>query len=196
MFVPPLLRADFASPHPAPPGGGEEDLSRVQWVLKWSDGISLCPCCQCRHIFFPGREQRVVSLSAVRPPPEYLPGVGGRSVQQAAQHAAALWTSALGVFFLTHNLIRCASFSAWALCPFHHHHHPAPRWLGLAEIPLLIWSLSSQSVFWAQPEEDAEGECGSALLPERGILIPVMHGQLAEGARSSPRVCVLVIYRQ
>lgn len=40
------------------------------------------------------------------------------------------------------------------------------------------------------------GDAGSTLLPERGILITLMHGQLAGGARSSPRVCTLLIYRQ
>lgn len=92
------------------------------------------------------------------------------------------------VFLLRHHLTRCASSSACALCPYF-------SWLGLGDIqlPMLV---ESKCLLSATGGRCREGDAGSTLLPERGILITLIHDQLAGGARSSPRVCVLVIYRQ
>lgn len=69
-----------------------------------------------RDIFLPCGERWVVSLSAPRLSPAYLPG---RDAVLSRQPGTPLPSGpAHLVFFLTHNLIRCAGFSAWALCPF------------------------------------------------------------------------------
>lgn len=92
------------------------------------------------------------------------------------------------VFSSVHNRSRCTSSLACALCPF----FPPAR--AGRDSALRPWRVE------ASVERDRRkmlrGDAGSTLLPGRGILITPMHGQLAEGAGSSPRVCVLVIYRQ
>lgn len=84
---------------------------------------------QARHIFLPCREQQVVSLSTTRLSPAYPSE--GRGAQQAAQHAADLWTSALGISWNAQLYQMLKLFSACALCPF-------SPWLGLGEIQLLM----------------------------------------------------------
>lgn len=150
---------------------------------------------QAREIFLPCREQWVVRLSSPALT-EYLPrrdAAPGRSPHAvlSRQPSTPLPSGPAHLeFLLKHNLIRCASFSACALCPFF------PAALGLERFS----SWSDPCRVKASVERDVRkmqrGSAGSALLPERGILISLMHGQLAEGARSSPRVCALVIYRQ
>lgn len=142
---------------------------------------------KARQIFLPCREQWVVSLWAPRLSPNSSPGgtqpLGAPGSQRwaAAQHGAALWTSAPGV---PPNARPSVCF-----VPF-----PSPAWACRHSAPDLIL-VESKRLLSTTGGRMQRRSAGSALLPERGILIILMRGQLA-GVRSSPRVCVLVIYRQ
>lgn len=156
----------------------------------WHSPVPILPGCQCRRerfFFLAGSSGSFLSeLPGCRrnssPGGTQPLGAPGSQRWAAAQHGAALWTSAPGV---PPNARPSVCF-----VPF-----PSPAWACKHSAPDLIL-VESKRLLSTTGGRMQRRSAGSALLPERGILIILMRGQLAEGVRSSPRVCVLVIYRQ